>query len=305
MEKPKWLDTHVHVSDIGADGKSRPNLLHDLLAVLDNCDADLRWVISVDGHWLSKTGNDPEGANRANSFIRELVQKAPGRLYGSCMVNPRFLDASLKIMEKAFTEWGFVQLGEMLQYMMNYRMNSDPVEKIVRLAVELGVPVQVHISTSNSKQGNFSSGVEELLDLFGLAARVPEAKYILAHGVGMKNDNPPVVDRYLDEIEKEFGRWPDNFWLEIRDFDSPGVRSALARVPSTRIIAGTDWCSRIDPPFLPYGIIFGIKSPEENPYPPCVASMKSFLRKCGASESVISQIGFENAAKLLRFQDRS
>jgi chromosome segregation protein len=57
---------------------------------------------------------------------------------------------------------------------------------------------------------------------------------------------------------------PDNFWVEIRDFDSPGVRSALARVRADRLLAGTDWVTRVGPPFLPYGCIFGVQRAEDN-----------------------------------------
>lgn len=300
MIKEPWLDTHIHVSDIGPDGKYRPNLLEDILTVLDHSDADLRWVISNDGHWLSRLANETDGALEANRFIYDLVRRAPGRLYGGCMVNPRYLDTALRVMELAFGQWGFVLFGELVQYILDFRMDSQPVERLVRVAVEFNVPVQVHISTSNSAQGTFTSGVEELHDLLALTERVPEAKYILAHFVGTSKDNPPVVETYLDAIEKRCGRWPKNFWAEIRDFNSPGVRVLLTRVPHTRIIAGTDWCSRIGPPFLPYGVVFGVKSVAENPYPPSVSAMKSFLRQAGASEASIPKIAFENAAELLR-----
>ena len=302
MQRAKWLDTHVHVSDIGSDGKTRPHLLDDLLKVLDGCDADLRWVISPDGHWLSEMKNDPGAMLRASQFIHGLVRRAPGRLYGACMVNTNFPDESLRVMEKAFGEWGFVMLGELVQYILNYYMDTDASERVVREAARLGMPVQVHISTSNSAQGQFKSGNEELEDMFGIVERVPEAKYILAHFVGMPKDNPPVVDAYLGMIEKRYGRWPENFWAEIRDFSSPGVRSVLARVPHTRLIAGTDWVSRVGPPFLPYGVLFPVTSAADNPSPPCVASMTSFLKEKGATEGAVSQIGFENAAKLLNLK---
>ena len=142
------------------------------------------------------------------------------------------------------------------------------------------------------------SGMEHLTDLFGAAARVPEAKYILAHAVGTPKDNPPVVDGYLDAIEERYGKFPDNFWVEIRDFDSPGVRSVLNRVPENRILAGTDWTTRVGPPFLPYGTIFGVEKAEDNPYPPGMDAMVDFLRKAGASSTTIEKIGFENAAEL-------
>ncbi len=303
MNPRTWIDTHIHVCDLGPDGQLRPGFLEALLAVLEAQEADLRFVVSPDGARLSRVGQSAEGMIEGSEFIRDLVRQAPGRLYGSCMVNPNYLDASLGVMDRCLGEWGFVQLGEMLQYMMGYRMDSDAVEALVRHAIDFDVPVQVHISTSNRMSHNSSWGVEQLEDLFGLVDRVPEAKYVLAHLVGMEDDNPPVVDRYLDMIETRYGAWPECFWAEIRDFNSPGVASVLERVPEDRLLAGTDWVTRVGPPFLPYGVVFDVKRAEDNPYPPRVESMMRFLRQAGATDEVIALIGEGNARKLLRISD--
>jgi len=300
MSQRKWLDTHVHVSDVGADGRRRPQLLEDILAVLDQADADLHFVISPDAQWNTLMKAEEGAALRAADFVNDLCWRSEGRLFGACYVNPHFLDVALEAMDLCFGERRFLILGEMLQYMLEYEMDSDAVEALVRRAVEYSVPVQVHISTSNASSAHSSSqGVKQLHDLFGIVQRVPEAQYILAHGVGMPDADPPVIDTYLDAIDREYGAWPDHFWLEIRDFNSPGVRSALARVPVSRIIAGTDWTTRIGPPFLPYGTIFGVTEAEGNPYPPTVSNMVSFLREAGASGESIDRIGYENAAGLL------
>ena len=293
-----WLDTHVHVSSTSSDGSKRDHLLDDLLAVLDQDEADLRFVISPDSADLSRVINEPDGQLHAARFIQDLVSRAPGRLYGACCINPHHLDFALQAMDLCFGEFGFPLFGEMLQYMMDYRMNSPEVERLVRKAVEFDVPVQVHISTSNSAQGLFASGNEELADLCDLYDRVPEAKYILAHFVGT-DKQPPVVDGYLDDLDRRYGCFPDNMWAEIRDFSSPGVRSALARIPHDRLMAGTDWVTRVGPPFPPYGVLFPATSAEENPYPPSVASMIELLRKAGADDESVRMIAGENALRLM------
>ena len=142
-----WIDTHIHVSDIGRDGAKRERMLEDLLDVLDRCDADLRFIISCDGPYYGHMVKDPEAILRGNEMIHDLCKGAPDRLYGACMVNPNFLDESLRVMDICFNEWGFVMLGEMLQYSMNYDMDSDVAETVVRKAVEYDVPVQVHLGT--------------------------------------------------------------------------------------------------------------------------------------------------------------
>ena len=103
-----------------------------------------------------------------------------------------------------------------------------------------------------------------ITDLIGIAKRVPEAKYILGHALGSDTiprggDHVPWADKYLDIIAEQFHEFPDNFWVEIRDFDSPDLKRALREVPATRLLAGTDSVTHVGPPFLPYGTIFGVK----------------------------------------------
>ena len=298
----EWLDTHVHVSGVGRDGEERGDILPHLMRVLDAEPVPLQFVISGDFPWPGRLRESGEHIQAANAFIHDLVCRGAGRLHGACTVNPHFLDASLAAMDVCFGQWGFVMLGEMLQYIMGYRMDSPETVELVRAAVHYDVPVQVHISTSNAgAQGQFTGGgTEQLEDFLDLAERVPEAKYILAHLVGTDRADPPVVAGYLDQIEARFGTFPRNMWAEIRDFNSPGVGEVVSRVPSDRLLAGTDWVTRVGPPFLPYGVVFGVSTPAENPYPPEVAAMRDFLRAAGAGAETIARVSLGNAQELLR-----
>ena len=123
-KKRIWIDTHIHVSDIGEDGKKRERMLDDLLDVLDRSDADLRFAISPHAGYIKNMITDPAAMYEANKMVYDLCRRAPGRLYGSCMVNPNFLDEALRVMKICFEEWGFVQLGELLPFRHNYRMND-------------------------------------------------------------------------------------------------------------------------------------------------------------------------------------
>ena len=296
-----WLDTHVHVCDVDGDGRPRADILPPLLTMVDASGADLRLVLSTDVPWIRRMVERAEDVVEGNRFIHHLVRRAPDRLAGACVINPHFLDTSLEAMRLCFTEWGFVQFGELLPYLMDYRMNTEPVRELVRTAVGYAKPIQVHISTSNSgPQGPFAGGgTEQLEDLMDLVEAVPEGRYILAHFVGTERTDPPVVAGYLDQIERRFGRFPANFWAEIRDFHSPGVAGALERIPRDRIIAGTDWVSRVGPPFLPYGVDFGVEDATANPHATGVAPMVRFLEVAGASAEDIDRIGYGNAAELL------
>ena len=297
-----WIDSHSHVSDVTSDGKKKPDFTKHFIDVLNRSEIDLRLLLSVDAVEMPATLKDAEALMEGNRFIHHTVTTAPGRLYGSCMVNPHHLDFSLRTMEECFEKFHFVMLGEMLQYMMGYKMNSDEVERLIKQALQYDVPVQVHISTSNAKMHPSTFGTEQLMDLLGLVERVPEAKYILAHLVGHKKNDPPIVDEYLDIIDKYSSAWPENFWVEIRDFNSPGVKSVLDRVPHDRILAGTDYSPRGDPPFNDYGILDVGVLKDENPSQLTINEMVDCMKQFGITDDTVRKIACKNALSLFKIR---
>ncbi len=300
--KRLWIDTHIHISDLGHNGTRRERLADDLAELLDRCDADLRFVVSCDGPYLGWVKQSPEQMVAANQMVYEVTRRLPGRVFGACMVNANFRDAALDLMDRAFGEWGFVMLGEMLQYSHDYWMDSDDTEALVRRAVRWDVPVQVHLGTYWHKQHTGSTdGMDHLRDLLRANDRVPEAKWILAHAIGC-GPRPEFVswaNMFLDTLAGVFTSYPRNFWVEIRDFQAPAVPRTLAEVPADRILAGTDWTTRIGPPFQNYGTMFDVAE-DANPFPPCVESFVGFLRQGGANDETIEQIGSRNAIELMR-----
>ncbi len=289
-----WIDTHAHISC------ETPSLLADLDAVFEADPADLRMVISPGSGLLQSMQADPSAARAAADIIHRLVRARPGRFYGACCVNLNFLDDSLRLLDRCLGEYGFVMVGEMLGYIFHFDMATPAGERVARKALEYGVPIQIHLSTSNSPHQGHTSGMGELEDILAISEGVPEARYILAHMIGMPDDDPPVVRAYLDRIEERCGGWPENFWAEIIDFHSPGVAEALARIPHDRLLAGTDWCTRIGPPYLPYGVDHRVWSGgEPGDYEPSVARLCRFLADWGASPEDIQRIAWQNAAELL------
>jgi predicted TIM-barrel fold metal-dependent hydrolase len=289
-----WLDTHIHVHSADAD------MADDLMAVLDGMGEDVRFVLSPGLGLHEMIRDEADGALRVAEFICDLVRRAPERLYGACCVNLNFPEESLRVMDLCLGEMGFVMVGEMLGYLLNFDMDCDAGEAVLRKAVEYDVPVQIHLSTSNSPSQGHTSGMKQLDDIMAISARVPEARIIVAHMVGMLKDDPPVVSEYLDVIEERLGGWPDNWWAEIIDFHSPGVPVALARIPHNRLLVGSDWTTRFGPPYLPYGVDHLVWAGEECPYDPSVHALVEFLRQWGASEETLRKIAFDNAAELLR-----
>jgi predicted TIM-barrel fold metal-dependent hydrolase len=300
----RWIDTHIHICDIGVDGRKRERMLEDLLDVLDRCDADLRFVISVDGTCVTQANANPATMMSANRMLYDLCRSAPGRLYGSCWVNPNFPDEALRVMKICFEEWHFVQLGELWPHSQKFRMNDRSTEKVVRLAAEYDVPVHVHLGTwwcKGAVPGDAMDGMNQMGDLLNVAERVPQAKYILAHAIGSAR-RPECIswaNMYLDTLKGLFPKFPENFWVEICNFQCPAVQRAIREIPVTRLLSGTDWKNIIGPPFQSYGTLFGYLE-KDNPFPPKVGSFVEFLLKAGATEADIARIGYENARELYK-----
>ena len=285
-----WIDAHIHVSVRDQDGTHRGLNVDDLLAVLDGSGADLRYVVSCDLPEVNRMKQDGAAVSASNRMIRDLVCQAPDRLFGSCTVNPHFLRESLASMDDCFGQWGFVQFGEMLQYLFDYEMDSPPARELCRKAGEFGVPVQVHVSTGTDK------GRQHMPDLLRVADDMPDVTFIAAHCLG-----GVMSDYYIDTLVGRRAHDLGNLWIEVRDFNNvPALERGLDELGPDRLIAGTDWTTRVGPPFQPYGTIFGVQRVEDNPYPPSVASLVGFLREAGAGDDDIERVAWRNAAALYR-----
>ena len=283
-----WIDSHIHVSDHASDGTYRGLHVEDLLRVLDASGADLRMAVSCDLPEIERMKQDPAAVDAGNRMVHELVRQAPDRLFGSCTINPHFLRESLASMDTCFGEWGFVQLGEVLQYIFDFDVDSPPMRDLARKAGEFGVPVQVHVSTNTDK------GRQHMPDLLRAADALPDVQFIVAHCLG-----GVMSDYYIDTLLDRRARDLGNLWIEIRDFNNvDALKRALDDLGPDRLVAGTDWTTRIGPPFLPYGMIFGIDDAKDNPFPASVASLIGFLRAAGATDTDIERIAWRNIAAL-------
>ncbi len=297
----RWLDTHNHLCDLAPDGTPRPGFHHDIRAVLDQDPNELHLVVCPDGARMSRIGRDPAAMLAGAEMIRAAVQAGDGRLHGACMVNPRFPREARQTMDRCFGDWGFVMLGEMMQYSMGFRLAEPVCVELLRHAADLHVPVMVHIATFDVSQGELT-GTGQLADFLLAAEAVPEGRYILGHFIGMPENNPPHVLHYLDAIAARYGVWPRNFWAEIRDFSSPGLAVALARIPHDRLVSGSDWCNRGEPPHAPYGTAFDATlNHVPNPYAdePSSAFFAACLRQQGLTPETVERIAYGNAARLL------
>ncbi|MHB0878569.1 MAG: amidohydrolase family protein [Anaerolineae bacterium] len=296
----KWLDTHIHPSAFDAAGNPRGDVLPDLLTVLDGSGADMHWVVSCDLPETGRARSDPEWTERANAFLRDLCDRSGGRLHGAFLASPQFPDEAERVLRLAAEKWGFVQYGEVLEDVVDWGLTTPEVVRSVEQAAAYDLPVQVHVST------NYEKGKRHMAQLLGLAERVPQARYIVAHAIGGR-----MTDYYLEVMAPRIARG-EGYWLEIRDFDDvPALSRAIAAVGAEHLIAGTDWTNRIGPPHLPYGVRFDVPDPtspigrrairslDDLPYDPSVATFVRFLKQAGATPAQIDRIAWANAAELL------
>ena len=297
MKINQWIDTHTHISgDADITVKDIIDGFEDFFAKEA---VDLKLIASLGNQWIEQL-NEPGNSLKLHTMLTEVIKAFPGKLYGGCMTNSNHLDESLAIMDKCLGEWGYVQLGELVTYLHHYNMNCGNTERLVRKAVEYDVPIHVHISTSNAKpQGHYASGEEELADMLDLMDKVPEGKYIFTHGIGAPQISPPVIETYLKMIDKRYGKWPDNLWIEIIHFHAAGVKSAIGYIPIDKIMSGTDWNTQKGRPFHPYGTSFlGADAELPAPYPPNIDSLINFLLQAGVKEADIEKIAYQNALTL-------
>ncbi len=289
-----WIDSHIHIRAHAPDGGPCDFTADDILRVLDSSDADLRWISGMGSSEMSRLKQEPDAVHWANAALDELIAPARPRLLGSCMVHPRAVKESHEVLDRFIGERGFVQVGEVHGVQFNYEMDCPGMIELVRHAAELGAPVQMHCSTNNVVTG------EHIRQIINVARAVPEANIIVAHAIGGVNSY-----QYMVAGEVYFGDGGDNLYFEIRDFNSREyLRAACERLGPDRLIAGTDWSTHIGPPFLPYGIIFGLGSVDENPYPCTVGSLVGFLRESGVAEEDIEKIASGNIIRIHRLTER-
>jgi len=313
-EKRLWIDGHTHLDFHREDGSLYGYTLDDVLKVLDDSGDDLRMLCGIGANEIRRIGADPEAIHAANEAIHQFIRPSGGRLLGNCFVRPDALAQAHADLDLYIGERGFVQVGEVVGQVegglvdgIYGRMDGPGMIEIARHAAQLGAPLQFHCSR-----------------------QVPEAKVILAHAIGGRN-----TYQHILAAETYLADGGDNIYLEIIDFHiREYVRAAYERLGADRLLVGTDWMNRGEPPFPRYGGMLGMLYPERNdwshlhgsgwsrwgdklwlashyvvalnesPYPSGVATLFSFLREAGVSEQDATKIASGNAIRLFGLQGR-
>jgi predicted TIM-barrel fold metal-dependent hydrolase len=79
-----------------------------------------------------------------NREVARYVEKYKGRFLGACVVNPLFIDESLREIEDCRKQLGFVWVGELCNYMAPFEYTIKEFEMLVDQVVKLHMVLDVH-----------------------------------------------------------------------------------------------------------------------------------------------------------------
>lgn len=178
----------------------------------------------------------PESCAVQNRFYAECVRAHPDRLSAFATVHPAAGVAALEEVRRAYGE-GLIGLGELSPHSQGISL-ADPVwRKIMALAGELRMPVNLHVTDPQSKP--FPGRVETpQADFIGLSREFPTTIFILAHwggGLAFDSENRPLRNLYYDTAASPLMYGPD-VW-----------RKAVVAVGTERILYGSDNPLRLYP----------------------------------------------------------
>jgi predicted TIM-barrel fold metal-dependent hydrolase len=117
-----------------------------------------------------------------NRFYASCLQAYPTRVSAFATVHPGAGEAALDEVKRA-KEAGFVGLGELSPHAQRVPLRDPIWRKILALAGELGLPVNLHVTDPDSKPYPGRVGTP-LPDFIELAQDFPGTKFILAHWGG-------------------------------------------------------------------------------------------------------------------------
>jgi hypothetical protein len=84
-------------------------------------------------------GVKPEEFIAGNREVARYVEKYKGRFLGACVVNPQYIEESLKEIEYCHNQLGFVWVGELCNYMVPYLYSISEFERLVEHVIKLNI----------------------------------------------------------------------------------------------------------------------------------------------------------------------
>jgi predicted TIM-barrel fold metal-dependent hydrolase len=167
-------------------------------------------------------GVKPEEFVAGNREVARYVEKYKGRFLGACVVNPQYIEESLKEIEYCHNQLGFVWVGELCNYMVPYLYSIKEFEMLVDQVVKLNMVLALH-----TEQG----------ELEYVAQKFPRATIAFAH-FGDDHEYQDIFKR-IDTVAQN-----PNFYLDTSGYghDRVGVLEyAVKTIGPDRILFGSDF----------------------------------------------------------------
>lgn len=167
-------------------------------------------------------GTKPEEFIAGNREVARYVEKYKGRFTGACVVNPLYIEESLKEIEYCHDQLGFVWVGELCNYMVPYLYSIKEFEMLVEQVVKLNMVLALH-----TEQG----------ELEYVADKFPGATIAFAH-FGDDHEYQDIFRR-IDTVAKN-----PNFYLDTSGYghDRVGVLEyAVKTIGPDRVLFGSDF----------------------------------------------------------------
>lgn len=165
-------DLHCHLS--GVDGATPEARIAQLIGYADRMGVQ-RLVFFMGYPWSV----DPsvEEFQRQNDQVMQALSHHADRAFGFAYVNPRFVDESVREIDRCLRDGPMVGL----KLWVAKRCNGEALDPIIARATELQAVVYQH--TWIKAQGNLE-GESTPADLAALAARHPHARLVCGHTGG-------------------------------------------------------------------------------------------------------------------------
>ncbi len=167
-------------------------------------------------------GAKPEEFIAGNREVARYVEKYKGRFLAACVVNPLYIEESLREIEYCHNELGFVWVGELCNYMVPYLYSIPEFEILVKHVSKLNMVLALH-----TEQG----------ELEYVAQKFPDATIAFAH-FGDDHEYDDIFKR-IDTVAKN-----PNFYLDTSGYghDRVGVLEyAVKTIGPDRILFGSDF----------------------------------------------------------------
>ena len=157
-----------------------------------------------------------------NREVAHYAEKYKGRFLGACVVNPLFIDESLREIEDCRKQLGFVWVGELCNYVVPFEYTIKEFEQLVRQVVKMNMVLDVHT---------------ELEEMEYIIQKFPQATIVFPHfGDGHEYQH---IFKRIDAVAKH-----PNCYLDTSGYghDRVGMLEyAVKSIGPDRVLFGSDF----------------------------------------------------------------